>query len=72
MADDVVVCVPSGSLMEESAKYLGEDGMLVFFAGVAIGTTIQIDINNIFLHNMQLTGTSGSTMNDQRLVIQKQ
>jgi threonine dehydrogenase-like Zn-dependent dehydrogenase len=71
MADDVVICVPSGPLMEESARVVGPEGMLVFFAGAAIGTIIKVNINDIFLHNMQLTGTSGSTMNDQRLVIQK-
>lgn len=71
MADDVNVCVPVGPLMQDSARLLGPDGMLIFFAGVPVGTMIDVDINNIFLHNMQLTGTSGSTMNDQRLVVQK-
>lgn len=71
MADDVVLCVPSAPLMEESARLVGPDGMLVFFAGVPVGTVINMNINDIFLHNMQLTGTSGSTMDDQRLVVQK-
>jgi D-arabinose 1-dehydrogenase-like Zn-dependent alcohol dehydrogenase len=71
MADDVVVCVPVGPLMEEAAKLLASDGMLVFFAGVPVGTMINVDINNIYLNNMQLTGTSGSTMDDQRMVVQK-
>ncbi len=71
MADDVVLCVPSGPLMEESARLLAPEGMLVFFAGVPVGTMIQVDINNIFLRNMQLTGTSGSTMDDQRMVVEK-
>jgi L-sorbose 1-phosphate reductase len=71
MADDVVICVPSGPLMEESANLLAQDGMLVFFAGVPVGTMIDFDLNNIFLNNMQLTGTSGSTMDDQRLVVRK-
>ncbi len=71
MADDVNVCVPVGPLMQDAATLLGLDGMLIFFAGVPVGTMINVDINNIFLNNMQLTGTSGSTMNDQRLVVQK-
>lgn len=71
MADDVVVCVPVGPLMEEAAKLLAPEGMLVFFAGVPVGTMINVDINNIYLNNMQLTGTSGSTMDDQRMVVQK-
>lgn len=71
LADDVVVCVPVGPLMQESYQLLGPNGMFVLFAGVAIGTTIHIDINDIFLNNLQLTGTSGSTLDDQRLVIEK-
>lgn len=71
MADDVVVCVPNAKLMENAALLLGKDGMLNFFAGVPNGTTIQIDLNNIFLNNMQLTGTSGSSVDDQKTVMSK-
>lgn len=71
MADDVVVSVPIAALMEESGKLTSPDGMLVFFAGVAIGTYVSLNLNAVYLHNAQLTGTSGSTMDDQRLVIKK-
>jgi len=71
MADDVVVCVPNAKLMQDSALLLGKDAMLNFFAGVPNGTTIKIDLNNIFLNNMQLTGTSGSTVFDQETVLSK-
>jgi len=71
MADDVVVCVPVAALMEESGKLTAPDGMLVFFAGVGIGTYIPLNLSAVYLHNAQLTGTSGSTLEDQRLVIEK-
>jgi threonine dehydrogenase-like Zn-dependent dehydrogenase len=71
MADDVVVSVPIATLMEESGKLTAPDGMLVFFAGVAIGTYVSLNMSAVYLHNAQLTGTSGSTLDDQRLVIQK-
>ncbi len=71
LADDVVLCVPSGPLMEESAGLTAQEGMLVFFAGVPAGTMINVKIDDIFLHNMQLTGTSGSSMDDQRMVVEK-
>lgn len=70
LADDVVVCVPSGPLMESSFKLLAPNGMLVLFAGAPIGTKMKIDVSHIFMNNQQLTGTSGSTLDDQRLVIQ--
>jgi len=71
LADDVVVCVPSGPLMADSYHLLGPNGMFVLFAGVQVGTTINVEINDIFLNNLQLTGTSGSTLDDQRLVIER-
>ena len=71
MADDVVVCVPSTGLMESSYQLLGPNGMFVLFAGAPIGNVMEVDISNIFMNNLQLTGTSGSTMDDQRLVVKR-
>jgi len=71
LVDDAVVCVPVASLMESAAGILNPDGMLVFFAGVAIGTMIDIDLSPVYLNNMQLTGTSGSSLDDQRIVMEK-
>jgi len=71
LADDVVVCVPVAPLMESSVKVLEPDGMLVFFAGVAIGTKIKVKLDNLFLSNLQLTGTSGSKLSDQVMIMEK-
>ena len=71
LADDVVVCVPVAPLMESSAKLLGPDGMLVFFAGVPVGTNIKVKLNDLFLNNLQLTGTSGSKLSDQVMIMEK-
>jgi len=71
LADDAVVCVPVASLMETAAKLLNPSGMLVFFAGVPTGTFIEVDLSPLFLNNLQLTGTSGSSLNDQKMVMQK-
>ncbi len=70
-ADDVVVCVPSGRLMADSAKLMASDGMLVLFAGVPNGTMAPLNMSDVYLHNAQFTGTSGSRITDQALVIQK-
>ena len=69
--DDVVVCVPVASLMQESAKLLKPDGMLVFFAGVPAGTYVKLKFDAVYMANLQLTGTSGSKLKDQEVVIQK-
>ena len=70
-ADDVVVSVPVAPLMASSAEVMAPDGMLVLFAGVTTGTTAPLDMSAVYLHNAQYTGTSGSTLDDQRMVIRK-
>lgn len=68
-ADDVIVSVPSGPLMGESAKMMSDNGMLVLFAGVLNGTMAPLNLSNVYLHNAQFTGTSGSSIADQESVI---
>lgn len=70
-ADDVVVSVPIASLMEESAKLMSNDGMLVLFAGVPNGTYAAVDLSKVYLHNAQYTGTSGLTIRDQAQVMER-
>jgi threonine dehydrogenase-like Zn-dependent dehydrogenase len=70
-ADDVVVSVPVASLMAEAATVTNANGMLVFFAGVPNGTYAPLDLSDVYLNNAQFTGTSGLTLNDQRLVMDR-
>jgi len=70
-ADDVVVSVPVAALMAEAATVLNENGMLVFFAGVPNGTMAPLDLSPVYLANAQFTGTSGLTLDDQRLVMER-
>ncbi len=68
-ADDVIVSVPSGPLMGASAKMMSQNGMLVLFAGVLNGTMAPLNLSDVYLHNAQFTGTSGSSIADQESVI---
>ncbi len=70
-ADDVVICVPVAGLMEQGAALMNQDGMLVLFAGVPNGTYAPVDLSKVYLGNAQYTGTSGLTMDDQRLVLDR-
>ena len=70
-ADDVVVSVPVASLMAEGASVMNPNGMLVLFAGVPNGTDAPLDMSAVYLHNAQFTGTSGLTLDDQRLVMDR-
>ena len=57
--------------MAEAATLLNSDGMLVLFAGVPNGTMAPLDLSQVYLNNAQYTGTSGLTMEDQALVMQR-
>lgn len=70
-ADDVIVTVPVGEIMADSARLMAPDGMLVLFAGAPVGTIGSLDLSDVYLHNAQFTGTSGSRLSDQRLVLDK-
>ncbi len=70
-ADDVVICVPVSALMAEGATLMNPNGMLVLFAGVPNGTYAPLDLSAVYLHNAQYTGTSGLTLDDQALVMQR-
>jgi threonine dehydrogenase-like Zn-dependent dehydrogenase len=69
--DDVIVSVPSAALMAEAATLMASDGLLVLFAGVPNGTLVPLNLSDVYLHNAQFTGTSGSTIHDQATVIRK-
>jgi len=70
-ADDVVVSVPFASLMTEGDTVMKPDGMLVLFAGVPNGTYGAVNLSNVYLANAQYTGTSGLTIADQSLVMER-
>jgi L-sorbose 1-phosphate reductase len=70
-ADDIIVTAPSGRAVVAAAAAMAPDGMLVLFAGVPVGTRVALDLTPVFLHGAQYTGTSGSRIADQALVVQK-
>ena len=70
-ADDVIVSVPVGPVMGDAATLMSNNGMLVLFAGVANGTLAPLNMSDVYLHNAQYTGTSGSSIADQVSVIDK-
>jgi hypothetical protein len=45
--------------------------MLVLFAGLPVGTRASLDLSPVFLEGAQYTGTSGSRIADQALVVEK-
>jgi threonine dehydrogenase-like Zn-dependent dehydrogenase len=70
-ADDVVITAPAAAAVASGAAAMAPDGMLVLFAGVPVGTRVALDLSPIFLGGAQYTGTSGSRIADQALVVSK-
>jgi L-sorbose 1-phosphate reductase len=70
-ADDIIVTAPTAAAVTQSARLLAGDGMLVLFAGLPVGTRASLDLSRVFLHGAQYTGTSGSRIADQALVVRK-
>ncbi|GGO39139.1 alcohol dehydrogenase catalytic domain-containing protein [Deinococcus humi] len=69
--DDVVVNIPSVTEMQYAAGFLRQDGLLALFAGIPEGQSLCLPLQNVAHFRAEFTGTSGSTMADQRRVIQK-
>jgi D-arabinose 1-dehydrogenase-like Zn-dependent alcohol dehydrogenase len=70
-ADDIIVTAPSAAAVVAATAAMAPDGMLVLFAGVPVGTRASIDLSPVFLQGAQFTGTSGSRIADQALVVEK-
>jgi threonine dehydrogenase-like Zn-dependent dehydrogenase len=70
-ADDIVVTAPTAAAVTQAARLLAGDGMLVLFAGLPVGTRASLDLSRVYLHGAQYTGTSGSRIADQALVVRK-
>src|SRR5438034_2084445 len=70
-ADDIIVTAPTAAAVTQAARLLAGDGMLVLFAGLPVGTRAALDLSRVFLHGAQYTGTSGSRIADQTLVVGK-
>ena len=70
-ADDVIVTAPTAAAVVSASELLAPDGMLVLFAGLPVGTRASLDLSPVYLHGRQYTGTSGSRIADQELVVRK-
>jgi L-sorbose 1-phosphate reductase len=69
--DDVVVVVANVAAVENAARHLAPHGLLVVFGGLARGTVAQLDLSNVYLGGMQMTGSAGSTIHDQAAVLER-
>jgi threonine dehydrogenase-like Zn-dependent dehydrogenase len=69
--DDIILMVPAPRMVEEALPLLAPGGMLVIFAGIPQGNYAAVDLSVLSLRRIQLTGTTGSNLQDQWRVLQK-
>jgi threonine dehydrogenase-like Zn-dependent dehydrogenase len=69
--DDIVCLAPVPALVSDAMDYLGRDGVLNIFAGLARGTVASLDVSAVFLKGVRLTGTSGSAISDFEFTLHK-
>jgi len=69
--DDIVVVVANVAAVESAAQHLAPHGLLVVFGGLARGTVAQLDLSNVYLGGMQMTGSAGATIRDQAAVLER-
>lgn len=69
--DDIVIMAPSAALVEESAGWLGDDGLLNIFAGVPRGTMARLDLSKVYMAGQRWIGSSGSSLADLGYTLEK-
>jgi len=69
--DDIIMLVPIPSVIADATQWLAQDGVMNVFAGVARGTTAQIDLNDLAFRNVRIIGHSASQIEDMLTMLEK-
>ena len=56
-------------VISDAATYLAPKGVMNVFAGVARGTTVDLDLSDAYLRSTRVIGHSASTIDDLRLML---
>lgn len=67
----VAVMVPAPALIAQAVEMAGEGAIVNAFAGFAVGTLADLDLNAVAERGVYLVGTSGSRIEDMKAVLAK-
>ena len=67
----VALLVPAPALVARSLAIAGRHGRINIFAGFAVGTRAEIDLNRYLANGCYFVGTSGSKIDDMKAVLRK-
>ncbi len=66
---DIILFAPVAALAEQAWEYLGEEGVLNIFAGVAKGTKANLSLRQLCQKGCRVVGSSGSGLGDLRFTL---
>jgi threonine dehydrogenase-like Zn-dependent dehydrogenase len=67
--DDIIVLAPVPAVISDAATYLAPKGVMNVFAGVARGTTAELDLSDVYMKDVRVIGHSASSIDDLRLML---
>jgi threonine dehydrogenase-like Zn-dependent dehydrogenase len=67
----VALMVPAPALVAQALELVGKHGRINIFAGFAIGTRAEIDLDRYVANGCYFVGTSGSRIPDMKAVLEK-
>ena len=67
--DDIIVLAPVPAVIAGAAAYLASKGVMNVFAGVARGTTADLDLSDVYMKDARVIGHSASSIADLRLML---
>jgi len=66
---DIIILAPVPPVIADAATYLGQEGVMNIFAGVARGKVAPIDVSNVYLKQTRVIGHSASTIENMRSML---
>jgi threonine dehydrogenase-like Zn-dependent dehydrogenase len=67
--DDIIVLAPVPAVISDAATYFAPKGVMNVFAGVARGTTAELDLSDVYMKDARVIGHSASSIDDLRLML---
>ncbi|MDP2964594.1 MAG: alcohol dehydrogenase catalytic domain-containing protein [Pelolinea sp.] len=62
--DDIIMLAPIPAVISEATRWLAPKGVMNIFAGIARGTTAQLDLNDAIFKDARVIGHSASSIED--------
>jgi hypothetical protein len=67
----IAMMVPAAAMVAAAIRDSAQGGLINIFAGIPIGTRQELDLDTYLARGCWMFGTSGSTISDMRLVLDK-